>query len=150
MIIVAITDPHDPQATALLKQSHALMESLFPPEDNFFLDIDDLCADHIHFFTARIGDQIFGTGAVAMKDGYAEIKSMFVDKAARGKGIADALLRQLEDTARKADMPILKLETGNVLHAAHKLYARHGYSNCGPFGDYAEAHSSIFMEKPLT
>jgi putative acetyltransferase len=150
MIIVAITDPHDPQATALLKQSHALMESLFPPEDNFFLDIDDLCADHIHFFTARIGDQIFGTGAIAMKDGYAEIKSMFVDEAARGKGIADALLRQLEDTARKADMPILKLETGNVLHAAHKLYARHGYSNCGPFGDYAEAHSSVFMEKPLT
>ena len=35
MIIVARTDPRHPQATALLKQSHALMESLFPPEDNF-------------------------------------------------------------------------------------------------------------------
>ena len=53
MIIVARTDPHDPQATALLQQSHALMQNLFPPEDNFYLSIDDLCADTIHFFTAR-------------------------------------------------------------------------------------------------
>ena len=36
-------DPRDPEATALLKQSHALMESLFSSEDNFYLDIDDLC-----------------------------------------------------------------------------------------------------------
>ena len=150
MIIVAETDPRDPQATALLKQSHALMESLFPPEDNSYLDIEDLCADHIHFFTARDGDTIIGTGAVALKDGYAEIKSMFVAQQARGKGAADALLRQLEDTARAAQSPILKLETGNVLHAAHKLYARHGFTYCGLFGDYTRVGSSLFMEKPLT
>ena len=30
-------DPRDPAASALLAQSHALMRSLFPPEDNFFL-----------------------------------------------------------------------------------------------------------------
>ncbi|WP_341368540.1 GNAT family N-acetyltransferase [Yoonia sp. BS5-3] len=149
MIIVERTDPHHPQATALLQQSHALMQSLFPPEDNFYLEIDDLVADHIHFFTAREGDQILGTGAIALKTGYAEIKSMFVDEAARGKGIADALMRQLEDTARDEGASIIKLETGNLLHAAHKLYKRHGFTECGVFGDYVEANSSIFMEKPL-
>jgi len=149
MIKITRTDPHDPQATALLHQSHALMESLFPPEDNFYLDIDDLCADHIHFFTASIGDKILGTGALAAKDGYGEIKSMFVDEAARGTGIADALMRQLEDQARDLKLPIIKLETGNVLHAAHKLYRRHGFTDCGPFGDYITANSSIFMEKAL-
>ena len=150
MIIVEKTDPHHPQATALLRQSHALMESLFPPEDNFYLDIDDLCAPNIQFFAARIGDQILGTGALAMKDGYGEVKSMFVDEAARGTGIADALMRQIEDAAREADLPMLKLETGNVLHAAHKLYYRHGYTDCGVFGEYVAANSSIFMEKALT
>ncbi len=30
-VIIEPGDPRDPQATALLKQSHALMESLFPP-----------------------------------------------------------------------------------------------------------------------
>ena len=149
MIIVEQTDPHHPQATALLRQSHALMESLFPPEDNFFLDIDQLCDETIHFFTARIGDDILGTGALAQKGTYGEVKSMFVGEAARGKGIADALLRQIEDTARAEGLDTLKLETGNVLHAAHKLYRRHGFTDCGPFGDYEQANSSIFMKKSI-
>ncbi|MDG1377022.1 MAG: GNAT family N-acetyltransferase [Yoonia sp.] len=149
MIIVAHTDPHDPQATALLHQSHALMQSLFPPEDNFYLSIDDLCADNIHFFTAREGNTVLGTGALAVKDGYGEVKSMFVAEIARGRGVGDALVRQIEDQAKIEFLRMLKLETGNVLYAAHRLYARHGFIPCGPFGDYAEAASSIFMEKAL-
>lgn len=149
MIIVTKTDPRDPQATALLQQSHALMQSLFPPEDNFYLEVDDLVAPHIHFFGARIGDDIVGTGALAIKDGYGEVKSMFVAEDARGKGVADALLRQIEDCAREEGLTILKLETGNVLHAAHKLYRRHGFQDCGLFGDYVTAKSSVFMEKRL-
>ena len=149
MIIVARTDPRHPQATALLKQSHALMESLFPPEDNFYLDIDQLVDPAIHFFAARIGADICGTGALAVKDGYGEVKSMFGAESARGQGVADAILRQIEDQAREEGLPCLKLETGNVLHAAHALYRRHGFRDCGVFGDYAAAKSSIFMEKPL-
>ena len=149
MIIVARTDPHHPQATALLKQSHALMESLFPPEDNFYLDIDDLTDPSIFFFTATRGDTICGTGALAIKDGYGEVKSMFVAEDARGKGVAAALLRQIEDQARECGLPMLKLETGDILHDAHRVYARHGFVACGVFGDYANAGSSIFMEKLL-
>ncbi|MGJ8587278.1 MAG: GNAT family N-acetyltransferase [Yoonia sp.] len=149
MIIVARTDPHHPQATALLKQSHALMQSLFPPEDNFYLDIDDLVAPNIHFYTARMDDDILGTGALMVKADYGEVKSMFVAESARGKGVAAALLRQIEDTARDEGLTMLKLETGNVLHAAHRLYARHGFTECGVFGDYVTAKSSIFMEKAL-
>ena len=66
-----------------------------------------------------------------------------------GKGVGDALMRQIEDTARDEGMPMLRLETGNVLHAAHALYRRHGFVDCGVFGDYVAAKSSIFMEKPL-
>lgn len=149
MIIVERTDPRHPQATALLKQSHALMRSLFPPEDNYFLAIDDLVAPHIHFFAARIGTQILGTGALSVTDTYGEIKSMFVDESARGQGIADALMRQIEDQARAEQLGVLKLETGNLLYGAHKLYARHGFNICGPFGDYQAAKSSVFMEKML-
>ncbi|WP_106745306.1 GNAT family N-acetyltransferase [Yoonia maritima] len=149
MIIVERTDPHHPQATALLKQSHALMASLFPPEDNFYLEIDDLVADDIHFFTARIGEQILGTGALKVYADYGEVKSMFVSEDARGKGIADALLRQIIDQAIEMKLPLIRLETGNLLHAAHRLYARHGFVPCGAFGDYITAKSSVFMEKPL-
>ncbi|MBB5721044.1 putative acetyltransferase [Loktanella ponticola] len=150
MIIVAETDPREPETTALLKQSHALMESLFPPEDNFYLDIDDLVSPDIKFYTAREGGTVLGTGAIALKPDYAEVKSMFVAESARGKGVAGAILRQLEDTARDAGVQIMKLETGDLLHAAHRLYERHGFTRCGVFGPYIIAGSSIFMEKPLT
>jgi putative acetyltransferase len=149
MIIVERTDPHHPQATALLQQSHALMQRLFPPEDNYYLEIDDLVAPDIYFFTAREGDTFLGTGALRLKPDYGEVKSMFVSEAARGKGVAAALLRQIEDTAREEGITILKLETGNVLHAAHRLYARHGFTDCSVFGDYVTAKSSLFMEKQL-
>lgn len=149
MIIVEKTDPHHPQATALLKQSHALMESLFAPEDNFYLDIADLVDPSIHFFAARIGKDLCGTGALKINSGYGEVKSMFVAEDARGKGVADAILRQIEDQARADGLTVIKLETGNVLHAAHRLYRRFGFEDCGVFGDYAEANSSLFMEKKL-
>lgn len=149
MIIVEKTDPHHPQATALLKQSHALMQSLFPPEDNSFLQIDELVADNIYFFSARKGDQMIGTGALKVHDTYGEVKSMFVAETARGTGAADAILRQLEDQARELNLPAIKLETGNLLHAAQKLYQRHGFAVCGIFGDYVENTTSVFMEKAL-
>lgn len=149
MIKITKSDPHDPQITALLQASHALMQSLFPPEDNFFLSIDDLCAEHIHFFAAREGHTVLGTGALRNKGDYGEVKSMFTSEQARGKGVAAAILRALEDEAIAQKIPMLKLETGNVLYGAHRLYERAGFTRCGPFGTYVEASSSIFMEKAL-
>ena len=149
MIIVEPTDPHDPQATALLQTSHVLMQSLFPPEDNAYLSIDELCAEHVHFLAARRGTVVRGTGALAVKDGYGEIKSMFVDPDARGQGVADAILRSLEDLAREKGLLEMRLETGDVLHAAIRLYERHGFVPCGPFGNYTANPSSIFMKKKL-
>lgn len=149
MIVVARTDPRDPQATALLTASHALMQSLFNPEDNHYLSIDALCGDDVHFFTAREGATILGTGAIKVKKDMAEVKSMFVAETARGRGVADAILRALEDRARELRLHWMRLETGDVLHAAHRLYARHGFVPCGVFGDYTENPSSIFMEKRL-
>ncbi|MEJ6402940.1 GNAT family N-acetyltransferase [Yoonia sp. 2307UL14-13] len=149
MIIVERNDPRHPGAMALLEQSHALMQSLFPPEENFFLDFDALAAHDIHFFTAREGDTIVGTGALKNCHDYGEIKSMFVADEARGKGVGDALLRQIEDQAREEKLDRIKLETGDALVAALKLYARNGYTTCDAFGPYATATRSIFMEKAL-
>ncbi|MGB7316930.1 MAG: GNAT family N-acetyltransferase [Planktotalea sp.] len=150
MIIVEPTTPHAAGTKDLLEQSHALMLSLFSPDACHFLDFDALAAENIHLFAAREGDVTLGTGALAVKDGYAEVKSMFTSEAARGKGVAAALLRQIEDVAREMGLQTLKLETGDVLYAAHRLYERHGFTFCGPFGDYKDVPESRFMEKVLT
>ena len=149
MIVIERSDPKEPQATALLQASHALMQSLFPPEDNSFLSVEELCAEDVCFYTSRKGTQVLATGALVIKTGYGEIKSMFVDPNARGQGVGDAILRALHDLAREKGLGSLKLETGNSLHAALRLYARHGFTPCGPFGDYIANDSSIFMTKTL-
>ena len=148
-MIVEPGDPRDPQAVALLQASHALMESLFPPEDNHYLSIDALCVPEVQFFVARDGDTTLGCGAFKVMGDYAEVKSMFTAEAGRGKGVAAAILTRIEDGAKAQGLTALKLETGNTLHAAHRLYARHGFTSCGPFGDYPESPSSLFMEKTL-
>jgi putative acetyltransferase len=149
VIAVEIADPRAPAATALLKASHALMGRLFPSDACHFLSIDDLCVPEVHFVTARRGDAVLGCGAVAQKAGYGELKSIYVDEGSRGQGIADAILRALEDHARSEGMTMLKLETGTGLDAAHRLYARHGFKVCGPFGDYVDHMYSVYMEKAL-
>jgi len=125
------------------------MESLFPPEDNHYLSVDALRVPEIRFFVAEDGEDVLGTIALARKDGYGEVKSMFVDPAARGRGVARALLRHVEGVAREMGVPVLRLETGNLLEAAIALYTAQGFRPCGAFGDYAVNRTSVFMEKPL-
>jgi putative acetyltransferase len=150
MLIVTPGDPSEPQARALLAQSHALMLSLFPAEDNFALDVENLLAPDIRFFIAREGQTVLGTGALRIRPGYGEVKSMFTAESARGRGVAAALLRQIEDEARANALPVLRLETGETLVAAMRLYKQHGFCRCERFGDYPENETSVFLEKRLS
>ncbi|MEB8387926.1 GNAT family N-acetyltransferase [Rhodobacteraceae bacterium KMM 6894] len=149
MLIIEKAHPLDPGPKALLEQSHALMLALFEPEENYFLGFEALCAPEVHFAIAREDDAILGTGAIVNKGVYGEIKSMFTSPAARGKGVAAALLRALEDQARDAGLPLLKLETAEKLAEAVRLYARNGFVRCDRFGEYAANDVSVYMEKPL-
>ena len=143
-------NPRDAQATALLQASHALMHELFSAEDNHFLSIDELCVPSVSFFVAKEDEVSLGCVALAIKGDYAEIKSMFVDPKARGKGIAHKLMQAIEVEARSQGLAEVKLETGDTLHQAHSLYRAHGYKDCGPFGEYEESPASLFMTKTLT
>ena len=148
-MIVEPGDPRHPEAIALLRQSHALMQELFPPEDNYFLDIEELCEPNICFLVAKDANTIVGTAALAIKTGYGEVKSMFVDPSKRGEGIADALMTALDQTAKDENLKSLKLETSAILAAAVKIYTRHGFQPCDIFGDYQPNETSLFMEKKL-
>ena len=148
-IIVEPGDPRDPAARDLLGQSHSLMRSLFSPEDNHFLDVERLAQDDILFFVAREFGATLGTGALALRDGYGEVKSMFTAPFVRGRGVAGMILDRLELEARARGLPLLRLETGTGLDAAHRLYARMGFRPRGPFGDYEPSAYSVFLEKPL-
>lgn len=148
-VIIEPGNPKDTEVAALLSKSHALMEQLFCPEDSFALSSDELCAPQIQFFVAREYNVTLGCGALAVRTGYGEIKSMFTQPFARGQGVGEKILRRIELEARQARLPVLRLETGDSLKSAVGLYRRLGFTICGPFGNYTENKVSIFMEKAL-
>lgn len=149
MLIVAPDDPCAPAPRALLEESRAMMLRLFPAADCYGLTPEALKAPDIAFFSAREDGAVLGTGALAVLEGYGEVKAMFTAPDARGRGVGAALLRQIEDEARARALPCLRLETGKGLDDAIRLYERHGFERRGIFGDYEPNETSVFMEKPL-
>ena len=77
---------------------------------------------------------------------------MHTAKAARGRGIAAQLLSHLEAHAKDLGLTRLNLETGSQdgFAPARNMYAKFGYQECSPFGDYAEDPNSTFMTKSLS
>ena len=118
------------------------------------LSIEQLFEPNVRFFLARLGNLAVGSGGVALFDDYAEVKRMYTRPAARGRGVAKALLRRIEDEARGADKSVLRLETGACQPEAVGLYERMEFRARGPFGPYAAMPASnietiIFFEKAL-
>ena len=146
-LIIERGDPEE--ARVLLEESHTLMESLFPSESNHYLSISALKSTDIRFFVARHGTELVGCGALSLKGDYGEVKSMFTATSARGRGVGDAVLAHISEAAAIEGLAVLRLETGYLLEAAHRLYKRHGFEQRGPFGEYQDDPNSLFMEKAL-
>lgn len=151
MIIVELGNPLDPQPSALLAEAQALQAEIYDEEHNHALDTAALTADDIRFFIAREGDQVLGVGAfkIHATEKYGEVKSMFTAPNGRGKGIAAAIMRAIEDLAKSEGLTALKLETGDELEAAVRLYERFGFTRSGAFGSYEDNGVSVFMQKTL-
>ncbi|MFZ5964085.1 GNAT family N-acetyltransferase [Thalassococcus sp. BH17M4-6] len=148
-VTITPASPRDPGVTRLLRQSHALMLSMYDPGACHFLDIDALCAPGITLYAAEVDGRT--VGCVALKRGpeYGEVKSFFVDPDARGLGVGRALIAHLEAEARAEGLTLLRLETGVGLDAAQTLYRSFGYAQTGPFGAYEASPVSLFYEKRL-
>jgi len=79
----------------------------------------------------------------------AEIKRMYVRPSARRRGLARAILREVEDTARAAGIRRLVLNTGPEQPEAIALYLADGYTITEPFGHYACLGGALFYGKDL-
>ena len=71
---------------------------------------------------------------------------MYVAPAARGRRIGRLILDHLLDHAKSRSIAVLRLETGNKQMEALSLYRSVGFHSRGPFADYPDNESSIYME----
>ncbi|WP_254413270.1 GNAT family N-acetyltransferase [Dyadobacter diqingensis] len=78
-----------------------------------------------------------------------EIKRMFVDDNQRGKGIASAMLAELETWARELGYEKSVLETGKGQPNAIKLYQKYGYQITENYNESDDLNISVCLAKTL-
>jgi putative acetyltransferase len=149
-MIILPESPNQPEVIALLDKLDAYCGELYPAESNHLMDIASLMLPGVVFLVARdAAGRAGGCGALVERNGYGEVKRMFVDPSLRGQGTGIKLLAEITRRASAAGMASLKLETGIHQPEAIGLYRRAGFVDCGPFGDYQPDPLSLFMERPL-
>lgn len=78
-----------------------------------------------------------------------EIKRMFVNDNQRGKGIASAMLAELETWARELGYEKSVLETGKGQPNAIKLYQKYGYQITENYNESDDLNISVCLAKTL-
>ena len=149
---IDIDDLSRSQVHRLLEEHLANMYELSPPEQVFALDLNELRAPGITFWTVWDGEVLIGCCALKeLSPAHGEIKSMRTPAMARGKGAGRAVLRHIISVARQRGYTRLSLETGThpAFKPAHHLYRSHGFVLSGPFGSYGSNPHSVFMALEL-
>jgi putative acetyltransferase len=150
--VVAIEDPDQPEIRRLLEEADRYYAGLYAAEDNFLIDIASLKEPGVAFYVARDAGQLLGFGAIAMRGSdesgalWGELKRMYVAPAARGRRIGRLILDRLLNHAKGEGITLLRLETGDKQMEALSLYRSVGFHNRGPFADYPDNESSVYME----
>ncbi|KYN89478.1 acetyltransferase [Vibrio cidicii] len=136
----------------LLEEHLRDMYATSPAESVHALDVESLKHPSITFWCAENNGVV--QGCIALKElasNHAEIKSMRTATSSRNQGVASQLLSHVVAVAKTRNYEFLSLETGSMDYflAARKLYEKHGFIYCSPFGDYQPDPNSCFMTRKL-
>jgi putative acetyltransferase len=130
--VEATTEVHD-----LIEELNDVLGAAYEAHQRHGLSIEQLFQPNLRFLVARLDGLAVGCGGCRNVRRYAEVKRMYTRPAARGRGVAKALLRRIEEEARGAGKSVLRVETGTYQQEAIGLYERMGFRPRGPFGPYA-------------
>lgn len=106
------------------------------------------------YFVAEVDDQIVGGAGVAPLAGgsvdTAELRKMYLQESARGRGIGRALLERCLTAARALQFARIYLETLDSMTAARRLYAAAGFLALDqPLGQTGHHGCNRWMLRPL-
>lgn len=149
---IAEDDLASTQVADLLRFHLDEMFQWSPPESVHAMPIERLRAPDVTFYSAWDGECLAAVGAIRhLGEGRGELKSMRAHPDYRGKGAGEAILLHLMEVARARHYRWLGLETGRPepFVPAQRLYLKHGFAECAPFGDYVADSFSMCMERAL-
>lgn len=158
-ISISIEPPRQADVEALLAAGTAFAHSLYPEENSFLLGTEELEHPGVDVYVAR-DEHGAACGMAALvplrsasqdsaPTATAELKRLFVQGDARGRGVAGRLLDRIEADASHRGIRSLALETGPLQHAAMALYRGRGYEQIELFGQYVGEKFSVCFAKAL-
>ena len=149
-VTIAAERPDTPDATHLINELQAHLESFYPPESRHGFSVDKLIAQGVAFFVLRVDGRAAGCGGILLVGTeYGELKRMYVRPAFRGRAHGKRLIDHLAAYAKSHDVTLLRLETGIHQQAAIRLYEQYGFRRIPPFGPYVEDPLSRCYEMTL-
>ena len=150
---VIAVDPHGADAQRLLAALTAEITELYADlgyDGTGGFALADVDVPRAVLVVAYADGNPVGCGALRpYQADIAEVKRMYTVPAWRGRGVAAAVLAELERQARTFGYPIMRLETGDRQPGAIRLYERSGYRHIPTFGPYVAWSDSVCFEKPL-
>ena len=93
---IRASSPSEPACVRLLSRLDAYLMALYPSDHLHILTLDELLRPEVVFVAASELGTVLGCGALVRRDGYGEIKRMYVEPAARGRRIGERIIRFLE------------------------------------------------------
>lgn len=151
-IRLVVDDLTGGEVAALLADHLESMHTHTPAGSVHALDLSGLRTPDVTFWSAWVGDELAGCGALKeLSPSSGEVKSMRTAPAYLRRGVAAAVLSEIVATSRERGYDELLLETGHgpPFDAAHALYARFGFTPCGPYADYPDDPFSRFFRLEL-
>lgn len=151
-LVLEVDDLSRPEVLALLREHLDDMYATTPAESVHALDVEELRAPGVTFWTAWSDGELVGCAALKeVEPGHGEVKTMRTTAEARGRGVARRVLAHLVEEARRRGWERLSLETGveDYFAPARRLYASAGFVECAPFAGYRPDPLSVFMTLDL-
>jgi putative acetyltransferase len=149
-LVVAIENPHSRAAALLITHLSKELGERYGDNGAGAFSPADVMVPGAAFVIARVEQEAVGCGALRpVEPGVAEIKRMFVEPHARGRGVAQIILQKLESLAREFGYEQVILETGTGQPEALRLYESAGYQRIACYGQYVDNSLSVCFEKRL-
>jgi GNAT superfamily N-acetyltransferase len=140
----------DPVAQYLIEQVQLEYVQRYGGRDAAVVDPAEFRPPHGLFLVAEVDGVPAGCGAWRVHaPGTVEIKRVYVEPVFRRRGIAQALVEELENTAALAGHRAVVLNSGARQPEALALYDRLGYRPIPGYGVYAHSREGRFLGKDL-
>lgn len=145
-------DLSGPEIRELLDRHFSAMLENSPAGSAHFLNLENLGAPHIRFWSIHADNMLAGCGALRIWNGrIGEIKSMRTADRFLRQGAASHMLDHIIAYATRHGLMTLYLETGTgaAFAPAQALYEQRGFRSCAPFANYQASPHNRFFEMNL-